>query len=213
MARDSLRLVDVADEADAGRFWRPRAARLDPKLNGVMPYPVPLVSAFHRYDADGNMIAAYDWLAAPDLEELAQRVIGEHQGHLAAADEYFDEIDFRWKREGGAKQGRSILGKTRKIGAAEKHYTDATFAIWLAADHLLYKGPADADGVKVGTPTRYIEMVLAHELSHIGETEAEDPKPALVGHDIEEFIWIAMAYGDVIEQPARDFAKQLQLRL
>lgn len=200
--------LDTDGRTIVAGVWRPVHPPLDPKLSSLQPYPVPM-----QHDFRGQNGVEHDWMRAPDLEELAQRILGEHEANLSGAAEYFDSIDFRWKREGGSKAGHLRVGATRKVGGAERHYTDAVFAIWLAADHLLYRGRALDGESSAPAACRYVEMVLAHELSHIGETEGDNPRPTLNGHDIEEFIWIAKAYPDVLEAPAIEFARQLKLNL
>lgn len=99
-----------------------------------------------------------DFIAAPDLEAMAQRLIAQHPdrfGHLAGPDGLPGvRIDYLWALKGGEKDGKPTAGLTRRCKPIERYYGAGVFTIWLAADHL-----QDATW-------RDVERVVFHELLH-----------------------------------------------
>ncbi len=139
------------------------------------PYTnVPIEDRF--LDPDSDEVAYLDYLAAPDLEEIGERLIGEctEFQHLREL-----RVVYLWKREGGQSAGKLTLGKCVKAGGLVKHFSQSVWIIWLAADH------ADL----LGLTERQVEAAIYHELSHASEEEKADGtlKPVLIGHDWQGF--------------------------
>lgn len=123
-----------------------------------------------------------DFIAAADLQRIAQDLIARHVGaigHLASF-----EVVYLWKKTGGKSKGSPTLGKCQKPSGLLAHFTDATYVIWLAADHC-------RDSAFTG---RQIEALLYHELLHTA-VHPDTMEPILVGHDVEEFRAVIESYG------------------
>lgn len=121
-----------------------------------------------------------DYLAAGDLERLADALRAEHPGHfrhLAGVG-----LAVLWKKKGGTARGQARLGQCQKTSGLARFWGEADFAIWLAADHLFGAGPDR------------IASALFHELLHLG-TDEETGEPTLVGHDVEAFFQEVAARG------------------
>jgi len=124
-------------------------------------YPVP---------EDGRFVVGgieREFIDGPDLEVLAGNVIEQFSMRIA---EDFD-IRWLWKRE----QTGEAMGKCSRTTGALKHFTDADFVIWVAAD-----GPREHQFTR-----RQIEAVVYHELLHVSITDKG--KPAIRKHDAEVF--------------------------
>lgn len=158
-------------------------------LEGYEPYPWPPEGLFDDPDDPSGW---RDFLPAPDLEAIARELIDEDEalGHLV---QY--RVVYLWKRKGGQKAGQAVMGKCTKASGPAKHFADATWVIWLAADW-----------AKAYELTRQqVEAALHHELTHAGEKEIEvtrpdgetDTKvvPAIRGHDAEMFRSEVERYG------------------
>lgn len=192
---------DAAQPFGLGADWRPKHAALPRRWKDAERYPVPTQWDFINADTGRG----FETMAAPDLEAMAAKLIGEHPRDLDAASSYLDQIDFLWKSSGGRSRGRDVLGKTTKLSGLTMHYTDKRVVIWLAADHLQNEGPS--------ATYRRIRYILAHELSHVGETDTDDPDLCLIGHEVEDFVWLAKHFGDVMSPAARQLATQLKMEL
>jgi Putative phage metallopeptidase len=121
------------------------------------------------------------WLPAIDLEKIADRLI-EKRPELAHL--YDFQTKFFWRRKGGESGGHLTLGKCAKVGGLAKAFApDATFAVWLAADHCRER--------KV---TSYqVEAYVYHELLHTATDEKG--RPVIVGHDFTGFHIEVREYG------------------
>lgn len=123
-------------------------------------YPVPEESRFKRGLRD------LEFIDAPDLEVLAGLLVQERD--LLTAGHF--RVKYLWKREGGKAQGKCI-----KASGPAKHYSEADFIIWLAADQ-----------VRDNKFTlRQVNALLYHEHLHIAETT--EGGPATRDHDVEVF--------------------------
>lgn len=156
--------------AEVGRFL---------KLAPDAPYPAPQEALFASED-DSEL----DFIKASDLETIGHRLIGEyeeftHLRHLA--------VVFLWKREGGEKHGQAVLGKCTKPNGMVKHFSNADWVVWVAADHCRNYGLTDTQ----------IEAICHHELLHASEKTDKNGniKPAVRGHDWEGFSQNVQRYG------------------
>lgn len=125
-----------------------------------------------------------DFLPAADLERIAEDLIDEYAEleHLADA-----KIVFLWKREGGKHLDQPKLGCCTKASGMVKHFAQADWVIWLAADHLMW----------AYFTRRQVEAALYHELLHAGEKTDEkgETRPSVEGHDAEMFCKEIERYG------------------
>jgi hypothetical protein len=129
-------------------------------------YPVPPMRAF--IDPDTNAIL--DYLPAPDLDDVAGRLIEQHND-LAFLGSV--RLAFLWKREGGETGGKLTIGQCQKANPLVRYFGHVDLVIWLAADHLSAQ------------PARFIEAALFHELLH---AEINDKgKPVVRPHDYAGF--------------------------
>lgn len=146
-------------------------AKPEQKLDPKQPYPgIPDEKDFEE---EGE-----DFLEAEDLAEIGLRVIRERNlEHLKGL-----PIAFFWKKKGGARHGRPILGTCQKPSGLLAHYCTASFIVLVAADH-----------ARSYQLTRFqMEALLFHELSH---TDVDEGKPILVSHDCEVFVRELEYYG------------------
>lgn len=153
---DGVRVRIALPGADATEYARLLEGVVDAiragSSTGAEQYVVPGAADFER---DGQ---AVDFVAAPDLEAMAARLIAAHPlrfAHLRGPDGLPGvRIDYLWSAKGGERDGRPTLGLTRKCKPLERYYGAGVFTIALAADHL-----EDATWGAV-------ERVLFHELLH-----------------------------------------------
>lgn len=156
----------VADEH--GEVSRVCVLGLDPAGNARIPYE----SSF----AEGE-----DYLYDEKLEKLVFAVMAKHgmEGRFT--------LLVRWKKNGGRSKGNEVHGKCEKLSGLTKHFAQADYVIWLAADHL--------------TSWQYtnwqLQALIYHELLHIEVEEDDDGNEKLTtrGHDCEMFVGELHHYG------------------
>ena len=163
--------VTLSDENGANLSVTYKAHRAD-----VIPFPIPTESDFK--DEHGE---SQDFLPGEELRKIAETLISRPSLHLAHLDRI--PISYLWKQKGGASHGKSTLGKCQVATGLIKHFSEVSFVIWLAADHL-----GDANVSKT-----FVEACLYHELLHIEENE--DGKLVLRNHDFEGFVEELKIYG------------------
>lgn len=140
-----------------------RNLRLDGRAGDTFPVP-----GEEDFD-DGEFLNAEDAVA-----EFVSKLI-EH-----FHDEFFHledaKIRFFWKAKGGSSGGNNTLGKCQKPSGLLKHYADADYVIWFAADHL-----------RSFHFTRWQMLALVyHELRHTGL--GEKGEYIVLGHHFEGFV-------------------------
>lgn len=170
------------------------------------PYPVPGVAAFTdpEWIAKGGIPGTPDapllnFIDAPDLAALAATIIAANPRDFRHFREPFSlTVDYSWRREGGKKAGRYVLGTCAKVSGTEEKHTTATWKIVLNADILR------------GRTNYQVEAVLHHELLHTGLTDKL--KPTLIGHDVELFYRDIARYGFIFDD-WRQLRDTVQLRL
>jgi len=125
-----------------------------------------------------------DFMQSEALCELAAEIIEKYE-ELAFVGEYSYEVV--WKRTGGQKGRKAVLGKCTVPTGLTRFYSNEDWVIWIAADH--------ARDCQLNA--RQIEALLYHELLHcsLGDEPVADPKPSVVGHDIECFLREVEEYG------------------
>ena len=107
--------------------------------------------------------ADLEWMSSQVLAERAATLIDRHAddlGHLEGV-----SVAYFWKRTGGTVQRRPKRGATIKTSGLLAYFSDATFVIWLAADHCRGLGYGD----------RQLEAQLLHQLlqADIGDEDEE----------------------------------------
>lgn len=132
----------------------------------------------------GDSIARFP---VPSAEQFGEDSFLEDQSLAELGDELINEYsDFRdiqnakivflWKMKGGKSGGKLILGKCQKPSGLLKHFSNADFVVWLAADH--------ANQIQI---TNFqIRALLFHELKH-ADVDPESGEYVTVGHDFEGF--------------------------
>lgn len=123
---------------------------------------------------------ATDYLAADDLDALAETIIAARPGLDWLSDV---TIAYFWKRRGGRQGGKANAGSCRRCDKLQRHLLAADLVVWLAADHC--RGQCfDA---------RQIEALLHHQLRHVGRDGKG--RPSVRGHDAEFFLSDIQEYG------------------
>ncbi len=125
-----------------------------------------------------------EFLPDSRLDDLAQELIGQYHEleHLAEV-----RIRVCWKQKGGAKAGKSVLGKCTKPSGLLLFFSDLDFVIWLAADHC-----------RAWEFTNHqLEALVYHELCHAGVEfdDNDQPKYGVLPHDLEMFTGELDRYG------------------
>jgi len=173
---------------------RPTAAPLIKTLQHNERYPVPADERF----IDDHTGRGWDYMRAPDIEEMAFGVMRTYAEHLRDALDF--GVQFLWKRQGGSSGGRDTMGKCQKVSGLAGFFAGDDFLIWLAADHCR----------DYGLTRQQMDALIFHELKHIGRTEKYQPR--VVGHEVEMFIDEVSIFGAWTGE-LRRMAEQLELPL
>ena len=125
---------------------------------------------------------AIKYSPAPDVEELAHKIIQQFHKHLVEA-----KIQYLY-REGASwtKSGKDVLGQTKRVSGAAASVTGLDFMIIIN------------QSIWAQLPQNMKEAVIDHELAHCcrGEDDKEgNPKWSLQSHDVEEFVSIGRRHG------------------
>jgi hypothetical protein len=134
-----------------------------------------------EFDADG-------WADSTALYQRAQALIERHPDELEHLEGM--TLSFLWKLKGGKSRGRPVYGQCVKTGGLLKHFATSTFAIWLAADHVLAAGYRD----------REIEALLFRQLLAAGVAEVDENTgrgggATLVPPDVQAYAAELRVYG------------------
>lgn len=129
-----------------------------------------------------------EYAMSSPLSQRARALISRHPEH-------FDHLRrlsviYLWRKTGGKSKGRVVFGKTSKPSGMLKHFSEADFVVWLAADHC--RAAAFDD--------RQIEALLFHEMLHTAVTAPDENTgrgggPTLVPHELEVFRAEVEIYG------------------
>ena len=147
-----------------------------------------------------------EYFVSGALANRARVLISRHPEHLDHLRRL--SVTYLWKRQGGKSKGRATFGKCSKPSGLLKHFSEAHFVIWLAADHCRAAGYTD----------REIEALLFHEMLHTSVSEVDENTgrgggPALLPHDLEVFRAEVEIYGlwaPELQEVAPAFAKASQ---
>lgn len=139
----------------------------------------------------GNAKSEYaplvDFIPAPTVADVARRIVAKYPAKFPQLLPPIDQqVDYLWKRTGGASAGKSVLGKCVRAGSLARYYLtaampEATWVIWVAADNCF------------GITPHQLEALVLHELLHTGMTDKLKPK--IRPHDVEEFRFVIEEYG------------------
>lgn len=130
-------------------------------------YPVPGSTRFK--DSLGHKL---DFIEAPDLEHFAHQLIARYPSKFEHLDAL--KVVYLWKGKGGKVKGKLKVGQCQYPDGLLRHFADAHFIIWLAADNCH------------GFTNQEIRAALFHELLHAGYDLNKD-QPTLYPHDVETF--------------------------
>lgn len=155
-----------------------------------MPAPPPAVEPSNglKVPSDSIFDDGDDFAVSSALAQRARVLIDRHPEHLKHLDGM--SVIYLWKRQGGKSKGRATFGKCSKPSGLLKHFSEAQFVIWLAADHCRAAGYRD----------REIEALLFHEMLHTGIAEVDENTgrgggATLVPHELEVFRAEVEIYG------------------
>lgn len=137
--------------------------------------------------------------SAPDLAQLAARVMNKHQLRFTVVQNF--EVEYLWKARGGTERNEPKYGDCVMPGGLTKFFAKLDFVIWFAADHLGELSLSDDQ----------YEALMFRQLSKIGTNENTE-SPLLVGYDFAGFNAELQAYGPWEEQ-LRKMAHILQPEL
>lgn len=144
-----------------------------------------------------------DFLPGREIERIAQRLISQHQQRFGHLKEF--EVVYLWKAKGGGSGGRLTLGKCVKASGLARHFSNADFVIWLAADNV----------AAYRLTPRQIEALVFRQLLKAGVSVDKDDnvKPVLLGYDYEGFAEELRVYGFWSDELGRmaDTVRQLTL--
>lgn len=159
-------------------------------------------------------MAKTQWREAPEVKEIADRLIPEHHQRIEL---YMDEIRYIFRDKAAKSRGNTVFGKAHKVGGM--------------SCYLMHSAPGDvnkygeqppdcfvmeiAENVWENLTTRQRTALVDHELMHFDAVLNEQTGEMNLGlrpHDIEEFSAIASRYG-AWHPPLVEFAEALQLKM
>lgn len=164
--------------------FQPDAATAE--LPGMPAAPEPINGL--RVPSDSIFGDDSEFSMSSALMQRARTLIERHPDHLKHLESM--SVLYLWKKSGGKSKGRATFGKCSKPSGLLKHFSEAQFVIWLAADHCRAAGYRD----------RELEALLFHEMLHTAVTEPDENTgrgggPALVPHELEVFRAEVEIYG------------------
>lgn len=118
---------------------------------------------------------------APEVREIALRLIEKNHTHLAEA-----KIAYRMRHGAWRQNGRDIYGKAAKVAGINKDLCGFDFVIMINSGFWLYMSPETK------------EALVDHELSHCGagiEDASGNPKWIICPHDTEDFCAVIRRHG------------------
>lgn len=118
---------------------------------------------------------------APEVLELAARLIDNIHGHLAEA-----RIKYLFRTGKWEQRGKTIYGRAEKVSAKWKYLTDYDFVVTINRD------------IWFANKTDIREAILDHELTHCARGEDDkqgNPKWYIQPHTVEDFVNIIQRHG------------------
>lgn len=126
------------------------------------------------------------WAVAPEVKAIAQDLIAGYHPDLAPA--YFYHV---FVRDTPISKGREVWGRVKVVGGIASYLMSKEFpAAGNAEPFFVMEIAAD-----VWTRIKYAQKIalVDHELSHC--YLKEDLRPAIDGHDVEEFVGVMRRQG------------------
>lgn len=118
---------------------------------------------------------------APEVQELATRLIDNIHTHLAEAN-----IKYLFRTGKWELRGRTIYGRAEKVSAKWRHLTGYDFVITINRDIWFANKP------------EIRQAILDHELTHCARGEDDkqgNPKWYIMPHSVEDFVSIIRRHG------------------
>lgn len=162
------------------------------------------------------------FMPAPDVRRWAIDTFLTEGGQLHNPDHahlQHADLEFVWASGGFAKQGRTVLGQCEEVtfraGPWQKGRQEQQMREWFGSvpDFII---TLDADYARKCSDLEFCALV-EHELMHIGHALDEygspaflrtgEPKLAIRGHDVSEFVGIVRRYG--VGRPDSDVARMV----
>lgn len=120
------------------------------------------------------------YVEAPEVQELASKIISDHHGQLAEA-----RIKYLFRNGKWAKKAKTVLGMAKLASDDVRFITEFDFIVFVNLTIWNNAIPA------------LREALLDHELSHCDCTEDKtgNKKWAIVDHDVQEFVSVVRRHG------------------
>jgi hypothetical protein len=118
---------------------------------------------------------------APEVLEMAARLIDDMHGHLAEA-----RIKYMFRTGKWELKGKTIYGRAEKVSAKWKYLTEFDFVITINRDIWFANKP------------EVRQAILDHELEHCSRGEDDkqgNPKWYIQAHSVEDFVSIIKRHG------------------
>lgn len=140
-----------------------------------------------------------EYFDAPEVEEVARKLIADHHGHLVEA-----RIRYLFREGAWSSKKKETWGNAQVVTGAQKHITGLDFIITINKEVWEHIEP-------------HQRMALVdHELTHCecGEPDAKgNPTWFIQGHDVEDFARIVKRHGLWNEDITKFFMATKQLTL
>jgi hypothetical protein len=154
------------------------------------------------------------WIEAPEVKDIAERLIMAHHPNLEL---WMDEIRYVFRNEATKSKGKTVFGKAHKITKLACYLANNSPGDVNSFDD--DPPPADMFVMEIAADVWEVltlaqrDALVDHELSHFDIEYDEDGFKRLIRpHDLEEFTAIAKRHG-AWRPEIKDFADVLQLRL
>lgn len=176
-------VIDWADETSDPMVGDIEPAELGVNAEDVFPVP------------DDNLFGSLDYAADEQLSLVAGNLITSLPtfAHLQGV-----AITVLWKRKGGEKHGRPVLGTAKKTTPYEKYITGDQLVIMISADHLRDRSK------------REVEMAVHEALCACGKDK--DGNPIINPPDFTGYVEHVRRYGAATAE-MRAVKQALQLEL
>jgi hypothetical protein len=117
---------------------------------------------------------------APEVEKVAQKIIGKYHSHLVEA-----KIHYLFRKGPWTAQNRETWGKAAKVTGVNHYLTGFDFIITVSRD------------VWDELTESQREALVDHQLEHCNkDTDSNgNPKFNIIGHDIEDFVSVIDRHG------------------
>lgn len=147
-------------------------------------------------------MSAIEITLAPDVEAIANELIGEIHMHLSPARMLYLFTNKKRKR-----CDRVVLGTAQKLSGMQKFLSSGNSAVEFGYDFIILVGKVEWAELEDSQRRALVD----HELCHCGvkDPDADEPEWTLKGHDIEEFKAVIERHG-FWKHDVKDFAETVQ---